>query len=103
MTHRKMFAKKTKTQQKSFLQKWCFSFQSSMGMCSGFRDLVFGTVCTVGAVTMLLLAVVVIDAPFGLFVVMIRFPIDLYKSYFVGGNSRYFTKIRFYKDTKLLS
>ena len=46
-----------------------------------------------GAFLLFLLAVAAIAALIGLFIVMLRLPIDLYKSHFVGENSGYFTKI----------
>ena len=58
-----------------------------MSKCSDLRDIVWGTVCTIGAFLLLLLAVVEIAALFGLFVAIMRLPNDLYKSHFVEENN----------------
>ena len=64
-----------------------------MSKCSDLREVVWGTVCTIGAFLLVLLAVVSIAALFGLFVVVVRLPIDLYRTYFFEEDSGLFTKI----------
>ena len=58
-----------------------------MSKCSDLREIVWGTVCTIGALLLFLLAVVAIAALFGLFVVVVRLPIDLYRTHFFEENS----------------
>ena len=59
-----------------------------MSKCSDdFCDLVKWTIYTIGAFLLFLLAVAAIAALIGLFIVMLRLPIDLYKSHFVEKNS----------------
>ena len=59
-----------------------------MSKCSDdFCDLAKWTTYTIGAFLLFLLAVAAIAALFGLFVVVMRLPIDLYKSHFVEENS----------------
>ena len=59
-----------------------------MSNCSDdFCDLVKWTIYTIGAFLLFLLAVAAIAALIGLFIVMLRLPIDLNKSHFVEENS----------------
>ena len=53
-----------------------------MSKCSDLRNIVWDTVCTIGAFLLLLLAVVAIAALFGLLVVTLRLPIDIYIPHF---------------------
>ena len=53
-----------------------------MSKCSDLRNVVWDTVCTIGAFLLLLLAVVAIAALFGLLVVTLRLPIDIYIPHF---------------------
>ena len=68
-----------------------------MGKCSDFCDLVRWTVCAIGAVLLFLPAIAAIAALFGLFIVLMRLPIDLFKSNFVEKTSGYFREIQFQK------
>ena len=58
-----------------------------MSKCSDLRDIVWGTVCAIRAIFLILPAVVAIAALFGLFAVVTRLPIDLYTSHFAEENS----------------
>ena len=58
-----------------------------MSKYSDLRDIVWGTLCTIGALLLVLLAVVAIAALFGHFAVMVRLPIDLYRTHFFGEKS----------------
>ena len=53
-----------------------------MSKCFDLRDIVWDEVCTIGAFLLLLLAVVATAALIGLFVVVVRLPINLYNSLF---------------------
>ena len=50
-------------------------------------NILWGTVGTIRAFLLVVLAVVAIAALFGLFVVVVRLPIDLYRTHFFGENS----------------
>ena len=69
------------------MQQCAFQFQSSMSKRSDLSDILWGKVHTIGAFLLVLLAVVAIAALFGLFVVVMRLPIDLYRTQFFEGNS----------------
>ena len=58
-----------------------------MSKCYDLRDIVWGTVCTIGAFLLVLLPVVAIAARFGLYVVVVRLPMDLYRTQFFEENS----------------
>ena len=59
-----------------------------MSKCSeDFCDLVKWTICTIGAFLLSLLVVAAIAALIGLFIVVLKLPIDLYKSHFVEENN----------------
>ena len=58
-----------------------------MSKRSDLSDILWGTVGTIGAFLLILLAVVAIAALFGLFVVVVRLPIDLYRTHFFEENS----------------
>ena len=58
-----------------------------MSKCSDFWDLVKCAFGIIGAVLLFLLTIVAVPALFGLFIVLMSFPVDLYKSHFVEENS----------------
>ena len=58
-----------------------------MSKCSDFWDLVKCAIGIIGAVVLFLLTVAAVAALFGLFIVLMRLPIDLYKSHFVEKNN----------------
>ena len=58
-----------------------------MSKRSELSDILWSTVGTNGAFLLVLLAVVAIAALFGLFVVVVRLPIDLYRTHFFEENS----------------
>ena len=58
-----------------------------MSKRSELSDILWCTVGTIGAFLLVLLAVVAIAALFGLFVVVVRLPIDLYRTHFFEENS----------------
>ena len=56
---------------------------------------VYGTICIIGAVLLLLLAVEAVATLFGFFFVTVRIPLDLYRSHFVEENNGFLQRLCF--------